>query len=193
MSSGLRERKKVALRERIMEVSMRHFAAVGFEQTTVDTICADLHIGKATFFRYFASKAAVVRAVGEAAIETMVDQIDVDSVSAANALREWYDRVAVEMVGAAALTKTLVDSGALDPRLHIGEKPLAHLPFLEAVIERGLMSGEFTADLPAREVAYAVDAVMYDATLRRLSHPDFAGIPPDLGRPLELVLGGLRT
>jgi AcrR family transcriptional regulator len=56
----LRERKKRELRGDLNAVALARFQRHGFEATTVDAIVADAGVSRRTFFRYFATKEAVV-------------------------------------------------------------------------------------------------------------------------------------
>jgi AcrR family transcriptional regulator len=62
--SGLRERKKQAARERILETCGRLFRTRGFDETTVDEIAREVEISRQTFFNYFPSKEAVLTELG---------------------------------------------------------------------------------------------------------------------------------
>src|SRR5271165_3792100 len=62
---GLRERKKARLRQQIIDVSIRLFRKQGYEATRIDDIVQSLEISQPTFFRYFPTKDAVLREVGE--------------------------------------------------------------------------------------------------------------------------------
>ncbi len=55
----LREEKKAAVRQSLVAAANRRFHRHGFEQTTIDDICADAGVSRRTFFRYFESKEAL--------------------------------------------------------------------------------------------------------------------------------------
>jgi AcrR family transcriptional regulator len=62
---GLRQRKKARLRQQIIETSIRLFRKHGYEETRIDEIVQALEISQPTFFRYFPTKDAVLREMGE--------------------------------------------------------------------------------------------------------------------------------
>ena len=58
--SGLRERKKAAVRANVLEVAHRLFHEQGFDATPIDQICSEALISKRSFFRYFRDKESLV-------------------------------------------------------------------------------------------------------------------------------------
>ena len=53
---GLRERKKLRLRQRILQNTLRMLTERGYDETRLSDIAAAVEIGEATFYRYFGSK-----------------------------------------------------------------------------------------------------------------------------------------
>jgi AcrR family transcriptional regulator len=73
---GLRERKKVQTRDRLIAAALELCDEQGFEATTVDQISDAADISPRTFNRYFATKEDVVLAPVEDMIVAMADALD---------------------------------------------------------------------------------------------------------------------
>lgn len=59
-SLSLREQKKAEARANTLEVAHKLFHEKGFDDTTIEEICAESMISKRTFFRYFRDKESLV-------------------------------------------------------------------------------------------------------------------------------------
>src|ERR1700728_665600 len=81
---GLRERKKARLRQQIIDTSIRLFRKHGYEATRIDDIVQALEISQPTFFRYFPSKDAVLREVGERGYACICDRLRYELFSKAD-------------------------------------------------------------------------------------------------------------
>lgn len=57
---GMRDRKKARTREAIRTAALDLFEEQGFEHTTVDQICRRADVAHRTFFRYYATKEALL-------------------------------------------------------------------------------------------------------------------------------------
>ncbi|MFE6386713.1 TetR/AcrR family transcriptional regulator [Nocardiopsis dassonvillei] len=53
---SLRERKKRRTRRTLVDTALERFTRAGYDQVTLDEVCAEAEVSKRTFFRYFASK-----------------------------------------------------------------------------------------------------------------------------------------
>jgi AcrR family transcriptional regulator len=69
---GLTSRRQ----EEILQAAARHFAQKGFAETDVDSIAADLQIGKGTIYRYFPSKQELLIAVVERGMAGLQEDMD---------------------------------------------------------------------------------------------------------------------
>src|SRR6201982_783042 len=115
---GLRERKKARLRQQIIDTAIRLFRKRGYENTRVDDIVKILDISQPTFFRYFPSKDAVLRDVGERGFACIVDHLKSELSSEADTasrLRRLYRAMACEVEADRRLWEAVVLSGAMDP------------------------------------------------------------------------------
>ena len=118
MTVGLRERKKARLRQQIIETSIKLFRKRGFENTRIDDIVRALEISQPTFFRYFSSKDAVLREVGERGFACIRDRLRSElstDASTAERLRRLYVSMAKEVEADRSLWQAVVLSGAMDP------------------------------------------------------------------------------
>lgn len=151
--SGVRERKKVLMRQRIVDTSIRLFRKQGYENTRVEDIVQILGISQPTFFRYFPSKDAVLREVGKRGYVCMREHLEAElakSTSTIERLRRMYQEMAQEIESDQPLWRAIVLSGAMDPV----RSPEVRRPdemsagLLRAVLMEGQKRGEITADIP---------------------------------------------
>src|ERR1700721_360312 len=115
---GLRERKKARLRKQIIDTSIKLFRKRGFENTRIDDIVQVLEISQPTFFRYFSSKDAVLREVGERGFACIRDRLRSElsnDASTAERMRRLYVSMAKEVETDRRLGPAVVLSGAVAP------------------------------------------------------------------------------
>src|SRR5215831_15361704 len=146
---GLRERKKKRLRQQIIDTSIKLFRKRGFENTRVDDIVQALEISQPTFFRYFSSKDAVLRTVGERGFACIRDrlrkELSKDATTAVR-LRHLYGNMAREVEGDRKLWQAVVLSGAMDPvrsKEMRGHEELT-IGLLREILAQGQKRGEIT-------------------------------------------------
>ncbi|HEY3141980.1 MAG TPA: helix-turn-helix domain-containing protein, partial [Acidimicrobiales bacterium] len=74
--SSLRARKKRRTRDRIYEAALELFATRAYGEVTVEAICEQAEVGRATFFRFFGSKAGLLGEFGRRMAEQIVQRLD---------------------------------------------------------------------------------------------------------------------
>ena len=168
---GLRERKKARLRQQIIDTAIRLFRKQGYEKTRVDDIVKILEISQPTFFRYFPSKDAVLRDVGQRGFECIAERLKSElsaKASTAERLRRMYHAMALEAEGDRALWQAVVLSGAMDavrsPEVRGAECMVAGL--LREILAQGQKRGEITSAFPVVHLAEFMEA-LYQTVVRQ--------------------------
>lgn len=168
---GLRERKKARLRQQIIDTAIRLFRKQGYEKTRVDDIVQILEISQPTFFRYFPSKDAVLRDVGQRGFECIAERLKSElstKASTADRLRRLYHSMACEAEADRPLWQAVVLSGAMDavrsPELRGAQCIMAGL--LREILSQGQKRGEITAAFPVVHLAEFMEA-LYHTVVRQ--------------------------
>jgi len=169
--SGLRERKKARLRQQIIETAIRLFRKQGYEKTRVDDIVKILEISQPTFFRYFPSKDAVLRDVGQRGFECIAERLKSElstKASTAERMRRLYHSLACEAESDRPLWQAVVLSGAMDavrsPEVRGAECIVAGL--LREILAQGQKRGEITSAFPVVHLAEFMEA-LYHTVVRQ--------------------------
>ncbi len=168
---GLRERKKTRLRQQIIDTSIKLFRKRGYEATRIDDIVQMLEISQPTFFRYFPSKDAVLREVGERGYACICERLRSELSSTARTserLRRLYLTMAREVDSDRQLWQAVVLSGAMDPvrsaELRGHEEAAASL--LREILTQGQKRGEVTRAFPVVHLAEFMEG-LYNTVVRQ--------------------------
>jgi AcrR family transcriptional regulator len=168
---GLRERKKARLRQQIIDTSIKLFRKHGYEHTRIDDIVQTLEISQPTFFRYFPSKDAVLREVGERGYACICERLRSELSSQAGTgerLRRLYVTMAREVEADRQLWQAVVLSGAMDPvrsaELRGHEEAAASL--LREILTQGQKRGEVTRAFPVVHLAEFMEG-LYSTVVRQ--------------------------
>jgi AcrR family transcriptional regulator len=148
-SSSRRERKKLALRGRILDAAGELFAERGFAATKVADICERADVAQKTFFNHFATKHDVLREVAEGALDQLlvaVEAVRKQERTTATRLARFFAHVADEMAQGGAMQRELVTE--LVHTVHGMPEKSEHARRLHAafgeIVREGLAAGELT-------------------------------------------------
>ena len=168
---GLRERKKARLRQQIIDTSIKLFRKRGYENTRIDDIVQMLEISQPTFFRYFPSKDAVLRQVGERGYACIRERLHSELSSEATTgerLRRLYLTMAREVEVDRQLWQAVVLAGAMDPvrSADLRESEEAAARLLREILSQGQKRNEVTRDFPVLHMAQFMEG-LYNTVVRQ--------------------------
>jgi AcrR family transcriptional regulator len=168
---GLRERKKAHLRRQIIDTSIKLFRKRGYEATRIDDIVQALEISQPTFFRYFPTKDAVLREVGERGYACICERLRSEVSSKAHTsgrLRRFYLTMAREVEADRQLWQAVVLSGAMDPvrSAELRGQEEAAVRLLREILMQGQKQGEVTRTFPVVHLAEFMEG-LYNTVVRQ--------------------------
>ncbi|MFZ0798726.1 MAG: TetR/AcrR family transcriptional regulator [Terriglobales bacterium] len=169
--AGLRERKKARLRQQIIDTSIKLFRKRGYEHTRIDDIVHMLEISQPTFFRYFPSKDAVLREVGERGYACICERLRSELSSKARTserLLRLYVTMAQGVEADRQLWQAVVLSGAMDPvrSAELRGHEEAAVQLLREILTQGQKSGEVTRAFPVVHLAEFMEG-LYNTVVRQ--------------------------
>jgi len=196
--TGLRERKKARLRQRIIDTSIKLFRKYGYEHTRIDDIVQTLEISQPTFFRYFPSKEAVLRQVGERGYACIRERLHSElsqEATTSERLRRLYLTMAREVEADRQLWQAVVLSGAMDPvrSVDLREPEEATARLLREILWQGQKHNEVTRDFPVLHMAQFMEG-LYNTVVRQWA-VDLTGphkLTDRVRNAVELFLRGIQ-
>jgi len=169
--AGLRERKKTRMRQQIIDTSIKLFRKRGLENTRIDDIVQTLEISQPTFFRYFPSKDAVLREVGERGFACIRERLRSElstHATTAERLRRLYVSMAREAEADRKLWQAVVLSGAMDPVrcADLRGHEEATVGLLREILAQGQKRGDITSNFPVVHLAEFMEG-LYNTVVRQ--------------------------
>lgn len=161
---GLRERKKARLRQEIIKAAVRLFRKRGYEKTRVEDIVQELEISQPTFFRYFPSKDAVLREVGNRGYSCITEKLRSElssEATTAERLRRMYQALARATEADRPLWQAVILTGAMDPvrSPDVRNREEVAISVLRQILVQGQERGEITRDFPVVHLAEFMEAL----------------------------------
>jgi AcrR family transcriptional regulator len=189
MSVALRQRRKQARPQELLESALELFVEKGFAATRSDEVATRAGVSKGTLYLYFPSKQELFKAVVRTHLSELIAEgqklADSDTGPAAGLLRKlmriWWQRIGHTPAG--GITKIIICEARNFPELaqfYVDEVVLpAHL-LLAGVIQRGIDRGEFRP-VPVDDAVHALVAPGLFLAL----HKHSIGACPVQGPPIE--------
>jgi AcrR family transcriptional regulator len=192
----LRERKKQATRDRLLEVAQELFVERGYTATSIDEIAARADVSRATVFNYFARKEEFLHAwvAGRRALiaRLLTDEQD-ESMDTAALL----DR-AIMALGESLEADPDVNRGIARAWVHAGGPLLPGASVTAELFAETIRIGQSRGDIRRDIDAQLAGRVLLDAYLGALVRwaAETESTPPSLSEALrtvlDLLLDGLR-
>lgn len=79
---SLTEKKKAMCMDRVIHTSLHYFEENGYYNTTIDTVCKEAMISRATFYNYFGTKEKIIKLIMEDGLKDfkeIIGSIDVEA------------------------------------------------------------------------------------------------------------------
>jgi AcrR family transcriptional regulator len=161
-----RERKKLALRARILEAAASLFSERGYADTKVAEICARADVAQKTFFNHFASKPDVLREIATAGIADLLLDLErarKDERTTAARIARFFACMAERVEQGGPMHREFVTE-LVHAANGVPETPeharRLHRGF-EELVREGLASGELTQRHPPETLAQMILGAYY--------------------------------
>jgi AcrR family transcriptional regulator len=172
-----RERRRLEIRERILEVALALFETQGYEATTVNEIVSQSDIAYGTFFNHFPSKLHLLRDALDVSLQGMFE--DVEEVrklpgTAAEHLVLLFEKAAANAEAKGPQARGLIsamiamafpeNAGSDDRRIRLA---------FRSVLEDGLSAGDVRDDVDLDTLAEVVVGTWYSMFMSWVHYDDY--------------------
>jgi len=192
---GLRERKKADLKRRIADAAIAVIRERGYEKTTIDDIVRRVDVSQPTFYKYYASKDAILREHALSGFGALLSGEFARGGTVAERLRRSLRAIARHIADDRQLWYAIAVSNAYNP---VRDPELLHSSdattrVLEGVIEYGQREGEFTRAYSAQRLASLLEGVMFRICLEwGARFPQERPLPASVDEGFQLFLRAAR-
>lgn len=171
-------------RERILEVAKEAFTRSGAE-ASLDEIARQAEVGPGTLYRHFPTRDALIEAVYRSEVEKLAAAGEkfAQTLSPVEALRAWM-LLFVDHIAAKHIIAPALNSIAGGPKRLYESSRGTIQGTVEALVQRGIRSGEIRRDLDASDLLRAMIGVAFTPF-----GPDWQ---PSARRLVEILISGSR-
>jgi AcrR family transcriptional regulator len=167
----------------------------GYEKTTIDEIVGRVDISQPTFYKYYASKDAILREHALSGFGTLIAREFARRGTVADRMRRSVRAIARHIADDRQIWYAIAVSNAYNP---VRDPGLLHsrdatTRVLEAVIEHGQREGEFTRAYSAQRLASLLEGLMFRICLEwGARFPDDRPLPESVDEGFDLFLRAAR-
>ena len=147
------ERRKLEVREKILEAAFELFLSKGVAATTIEEICERADVANRTFFNHFATRQDMIRALAQRRLDNLHDVVfDRGAEPIPERIIAVFDDIAVSLVGSGDTYRELIGEMLATSGYGIQRGFNLHETFVELVKE-GVARGEVSARHDAETLA----------------------------------------
>jgi AcrR family transcriptional regulator len=192
---GRRERKKERTRREIYGAAMRLFAESGFEGVTVEQICDDADVARATFFHHFPTKSALLYEFNRAMVAEFEAREAPAGETPGEELRALIDHLGKSWLAHGPAMSAMLREFLVTPEAVLAaEREGTALPeLIEDLVRRGQESGEFKRHVTPRLATAVVLSTALAILAGGVWQPDEIEPREAHDQFLEIVLHGLES
>lgn len=192
---SLRARKKYRTRDRIYRAAVDLFATRPYAEVTVDEICERAEVGRATFFRFYGSKAGLLGEFTRRLTDRITRRLD-DQPEASATQQLWtvQDEITTAWGLSAPSTRSLAREWIRNATASDLKQPSSPELFalVADIVRDGQQSGEFARDYEPDFVAWIILASLSSITAGWLDSEDDESLERGTRDAVALLLTGLR-
>ncbi len=193
-----RERKKEITRCLVIKEAMRLFREQGFDDTTMEKIASQADVSKATLYKYFPVKEAIVAGYWKSSVNQKTDFIPQLFAS----ISDTKGRILAVFLSAAATFKSEPEFARIQFKYQfqkMGEQPLngevrsGFEGFLEELLKQGQKQGDIRRDILASDIASYLLFLFTSTCLFWFADPDIFPLEKRLNQTVDLIIEGVQN
>ncbi len=192
-----RERKKEATRLHVIEEAMKLFREQGFDGTTMEQVASQADVSKATLYKYFPVKEAIVAGYWKLSVSKKNDLFPrlLDSIP------DTKGRLVAVFLSAAATFKSEPEFAHIQFKYQfqkMGEQPLSgetrsgFEEFLEKLLKQGQKQGDIREDIPVSDMASHLLFLFTSTCLFWFADPDIFPLEKRLNQTVDIFIEGAQ-
>lgn len=197
MTGTRRARKKERTRREIYRTAMSLFAENGYDGVTIEDICRNASVAKATFFLHFENKAALLKDFNDEITQALAERLsghegtaEEQLVLLSSAFREAWEGNAHVM---RKMLREFVDQPTAIAKAATVNESVVDL--VTDIVRRGQARGELRAGLPPELAAVSIVSTWSAIAAWWTTHADASEPLADTPtlQVIDITLNGLRT